>query len=58
MVVTSFFNITSFGFDIFVIGKYHLVNKNGRIEKSIDAHKGATTVGRWSSDGSALLTGN
>ncbi|OAD57910.1 Intraflagellar transport protein 80 like protein [Eufriesea mexicana] len=38
-------------------GKYHLVNKNGRIEKSIDAHKGATTVGRWSSDGSALLTG-
>ncbi|XP_043511974.1 intraflagellar transport protein 80 homolog isoform X3 [Frieseomelitta varia] len=37
-------------------GKYHLVNKNGRIEKSIDAHKGATTVGRWSSDGSALLT--
>ncbi|XP_076675332.1 intraflagellar transport protein Oseg5 isoform X3 [Andrena cerasifolii] len=37
-------------------GKYHLINKNGRIEKSIDAHKGATTVGRWSSDGSALLT--
>ncbi|CAK9811983.1 Intraflagellar transport protein 80 homolog [Anthophora quadrimaculata] len=37
-------------------GKYHLVNKNGRIEKSIDAHKGATTVGRWSNDGSALLT--
>ncbi|XP_054006433.1 intraflagellar transport protein 80 homolog isoform X2 [Hylaeus anthracinus] len=37
-------------------GKYHLVNKNGRIEKSIDAHKGATIVGRWSSDGSALLT--
>jgi len=34
-----------------------LVNKNGRIEKSIDAHKGAITVGRWSSDGSALLTG-
>ncbi|XP_011686372.1 PREDICTED: intraflagellar transport protein 80 homolog [Wasmannia auropunctata] len=37
-------------------GKYHLVNKNGRIEKSIDAHKGATTVGKWSIDGSALLT--
>ncbi|XP_043253953.1 intraflagellar transport protein 80 homolog [Colletes gigas] len=37
-------------------GKYHLVNKNGRIEKSVDAHKGATTVGKWSSDGSALLT--
>jgi len=34
-----------------------LVNKSGRIEKSIDAHKGAITVGRWSTDGSALLTG-
>ncbi|XP_029671491.1 intraflagellar transport protein 80 homolog [Formica exsecta] len=37
-------------------GKYHLVNKNGRIEKSINAHKGATTVGRWSNDGSVFLT--
>ncbi|XP_070155194.1 intraflagellar transport protein 80 homolog [Polyergus mexicanus] len=37
-------------------GKYHLVNKNGRIEKSINAHMGATIVGRWSNDGSALLT--
>ncbi|XP_017875268.1 intraflagellar transport protein 80 homolog isoform X2 [Ceratina calcarata] len=37
-------------------GKYHLVNKSGRIEKSIEAHKGATTVGRWSGDGSALMT--
>ncbi len=26
-------------------------------KKSIDAHKGATTIGRWSTDGSALLTG-
>lgn len=34
-----------------------MVNKNGCIEKSIDAHKGATTVGRWNTDGSALLTG-
>lgn len=33
------------------------MNKNGRIEKSVEAHKGATTVGKWSSDGSALLTG-
>lgn len=39
------------------LGKYHLVNKNGRIEKSVNAHNGATTVGRWSNDGSALLTG-
>lgn len=39
------------------LGKYHLVNKNGRVEKSVDAHKGATTVGKWNNDGSALLTG-
>ncbi|XP_020293315.1 intraflagellar transport protein 80 homolog isoform X2 [Pseudomyrmex gracilis] len=37
-------------------GKFHLVNKTGRVEKSVDAHKGATTSGKWSSDGSALLT--
>ncbi|XP_029173238.1 intraflagellar transport protein 80 homolog [Nylanderia fulva] len=37
-------------------GKYHLVNRNGRIEKSVDAHKGATTVGTWNNDGSAFLT--
>ncbi|XP_012262749.2 intraflagellar transport protein 80 homolog [Athalia rosae] len=37
-------------------GKFHLVNKTGRIEKSVDAHKGATLVGRWNNDGSALLT--
>ncbi|KAL2750901.1 intraflagellar transport protein 80 isoform X1 [Vespula maculifrons] len=37
-------------------GRFHLVNKNGRIEKSIDAHKGATTIGKWSTDGSVLLT--
>lgn len=34
-----------------------MVNKNGRIEKSVDAHKGACILGRWSNDGSALLTG-
>lgn len=33
-----------------------MVNKTGRVEKSVDAHKGATTSGKWSSDGSALLT--
>lgn len=38
-------------------GKFHLVNKNGRIEKSVNAHKGATLLGRWSYDGTALFTG-
>ncbi|XP_057339351.1 intraflagellar transport protein 80 homolog [Microplitis mediator] len=37
-------------------GKFYLVNKNGRIEKSVDAHKGATLRGKWSHDGSSLLT--
>ncbi|XP_043275719.1 intraflagellar transport protein 80 homolog [Venturia canescens] len=37
-------------------GKFHLVNKTGRVEKSVEAHKGATLVGKWAYDGSALLT--
>ncbi|XP_034936884.1 intraflagellar transport protein 80 homolog isoform X2 [Chelonus insularis] len=37
-------------------GKFHLINKNGRIEKSVDAHKGAVLSGKWNYDGSALLT--
>ncbi|XP_046470778.1 intraflagellar transport protein 80 homolog isoform X2 [Neodiprion pinetum] len=47
-------------FDILLIttadGKFHLINKNGRIEKSVEAHKGATLVGQWNNDGSALMT--
>lgn len=46
--------------DIFVItstdGKFHLVSKVGRIEKSVDAHNGAVLSGRWNYDGSALIT--
>ncbi|KAK9727581.1 WD domain, G-beta repeat [Popillia japonica] len=37
-------------------GKFHTVNRSGRIEKSIDAHKGAILVGQWSNDGASLLT--
>ncbi|XP_049774478.1 intraflagellar transport protein 80 homolog isoform X1 [Schistocerca cancellata] len=48
------------GLDILLIstadGKFHLVNKNGRIEKSVDAHKGAIFSARWSYDGAGLLT--
>lgn len=29
----------------------------GRIEKSVDAHKGAVLAGRWNYDGTALVTG-
>lgn len=48
------------GSDLFVLtstdGKVHLIGKTGRVEKSVDAHKGAVLSGRWSYDGSALLT--
>lgn len=39
------------------LGKFHIIGKNGRLEKSIDAHRGAVLVGKWSTDGSSLLTG-
>ncbi|XP_065217449.1 intraflagellar transport protein 80 homolog isoform X2 [Planococcus citri] len=38
-------------------GKFHIIGKNGRTEKTADAHRGAVLVGKWSSDGSSLLTG-
>lgn len=37
-------------------GKFHIINKTGRIEKSVEAHKGATTKIEWSHDGTAFLT--
>lgn len=37
-------------------GKYHLVSQGGRIEKTVDAHKGAVLTGKWSHDASALVT--
>ncbi|XP_030758484.1 intraflagellar transport protein 80 homolog isoform X2 [Sitophilus oryzae] len=38
-------------------GKFHIINKTGRIERSVDAHKGAILVGQWGNDGTGLLTG-
>ncbi|GAB6033115.1 Intraflagellar transport protein 80 [Chamberlinius hualienensis] len=38
-------------------GKYLLVNKNGKIEKAIEAHQGAVLCTRWSPDGNALVSG-
>ncbi|KAL3274989.1 hypothetical protein HHI36_019763 [Cryptolaemus montrouzieri] len=38
-------------------GKFYILNRNGRIERSIEAHKGAILVGQWSNDGTGLLTG-
>lgn len=46
--------------EIFVLtstdGKFHLASKSGRIEKSVEAHKGAVLAGRWNYDGTALIT--
>ncbi|CAL8333089.1 unnamed protein product [Boreogadus saida] len=36
--------------------KFHLASKSGRIEKSVEAHKGAVLAGRWNYDGTALIT--
>ncbi|KAJ8388659.1 hypothetical protein AAFF_G00130680 [Aldrovandia affinis] len=37
-------------------GKFHLASKMGRIEKSVEAHRGAVLAGRWNYDGTALIT--
>ncbi|KAM7413006.1 hypothetical protein PAMA_020407 [Pampus argenteus] len=36
--------------------KFHLTSKIGRIEKSVEAHKGAVLAGKWNYDGTALIT--
>ncbi|XP_072557690.1 intraflagellar transport protein 80 homolog isoform X1 [Paramormyrops kingsleyae] len=46
--------------EVFVLtstdGKFHLASKAGRIEKSVEAHRGAVLAGRWNYDGTALIT--
>mmetsp|Transcript_9313 Transcript_9313/g.27128 ORF Transcript_9313/g.27128 Transcript_9313/m.27128 type:complete len:764 (-) Transcript_9313:259-2550(-) len=46
--------------EIFVVsctdGTFKLVNKVGRVEKSVEAHKGAVIALRWSHDGTSLAT--
>ncbi|CAH0726155.1 unnamed protein product, partial [Brenthis ino] len=37
-------------------GKFHIVNNNGRIEKTVNAHQGACLATQWSPDGAGLLT--
>lgn len=48
------------GSDLFVLGscdgKILLVTKSGRIEKTVDAHRGAVLSTRWSYDGTALVS--
>ena len=38
------------------IGRFYICSKTGRIEKVIDAHKGAILSLKWNYDGTALAT--
>eukprot|EP00039_Didymoeca_costata_P029945 m.27168 g.27168 ORF g.27168 m.27168 type:complete len:762 (+) comp7870_c0_seq1:224-2509(+) len=37
-------------------GKFRFVSRSGRLDKTVEAHRGAITSLRWSPDGSALVT--
>ncbi|CAJ0958329.1 unnamed protein product, partial [Mesorhabditis belari] len=37
-------------------GKLHLITRNGKIEKTVDAHRGAALSAKWSHDGTGLIT--
>ena len=38
------------------VGRFLLVSKAGRVEKAVEAHKGAVLGTRWGHDGTTLLT--
>ena len=48
------------GTDVFAIactdGSFKIISRTGRVEKSVDAHRGACTSLKWSYDGTALCT--
>ena len=37
-------------------GTFKIIARGGRLEKSVEAHRGATTAVRWNGDGTAILT--
>jgi intraflagellar transport protein 80 len=39
-------------------GKFYMCSKTGRVEKTVDAHKGAVLAVSWNYEGSALATGS
>ena len=41
---------------VHLAGTFKFVTKQGRVEKSVEAHKGAVIAVRWNHDGSALAT--
>jgi len=48
------------GSDVFVIsctdGSFKIMGRNGRVEKSVDAHKGAVISIKWNYEGTAVVT--
>ncbi|ELT91803.1 hypothetical protein CAPTEDRAFT_169559 [Capitella teleta] len=48
------------GSDVFVLcstdGKFLLISRSGRVEKSVEAHRGAVLSARWNHTGTDLLT--
>ena len=55
LALHSFLHINLVKFSL-TTGKFHLTSKSGRVEKSVDAHRGAVLAGRWSYDGTAMAT--
>ncbi|CAH8502920.1 unnamed protein product [Heterobilharzia americana] len=53
-------NKTSSGYEIFLLGatdgKFYIISKRGRIERSSDAHQGAVLSVKWNSDGTSFAT--
>ncbi|XP_045128913.1 intraflagellar transport protein 80 homolog [Portunus trituberculatus] len=51
---------TKVGSEVFLLtacdGKFYIVSRNGRIEKTVEAHRGAVLAGQWSHDGAGLVT--
>ncbi|GAX72717.1 hypothetical protein CEUSTIGMA_g173.t1 [Chlamydomonas eustigma] len=49
------------GTDVFAVactdGSFKIIGRSGRLEKSVDAHRGACISLKWSYDGTALATG-
>lgn len=39
-------------------GRFIILNKSARVERTVSGHTAAITVGRWSPDGAGLLTGS
>ena len=47
--------------DMFLVssaeGRLQLVGRAGRMEKPVEAHRGAVLAARWSGDGAGIVTG-